>query len=186
MKDIEIEIMNASAKLFGSKGFDNTTTLSIAKSANVGSGTIYKFFKNKDDLIERTYIYTKKSLIQYIRKRFDDSLSFRENLPLIWKEVLRWSNENIKEFQFLEQIRSSRFFTSEGEAIVFKDLEFVKESMQKSIDKNEVNDVNFRLFVYSLTTSVALYKELNITHRLSQEESINMLWRGLKWSEDKL
>jgi AcrR family transcriptional regulator len=45
------EILFAALSLFGQKGFDRTTVDEIANKANVGKGTVYLYFDNKDQII---------------------------------------------------------------------------------------------------------------------------------------
>ena len=45
------QIMRAAERLFTSRRFHEVTTDDIAKAAHVGKGTIYRYFKNKDDLV---------------------------------------------------------------------------------------------------------------------------------------
>ena len=42
----------ASVTVFGEKGFDRTRMEDVAKAAGVGKGTIYEYFKTKDELME--------------------------------------------------------------------------------------------------------------------------------------
>lgn len=44
-------ILEASAVLFAEKGFHRTTTREIADKASVAEGTLYNYFKNKDDIL---------------------------------------------------------------------------------------------------------------------------------------
>jgi len=44
-------IVTAAAKLFGDKGYHNTTTAEIAESAGVAAGTIYIYFSSKEELL---------------------------------------------------------------------------------------------------------------------------------------
>ncbi|MEH7349733.1 TetR/AcrR family transcriptional regulator [Gottfriedia acidiceleris] len=45
-------ILEAATKSFGTFGYKATTMSQIAKQANVGKGTIYTFFKNKEELFD--------------------------------------------------------------------------------------------------------------------------------------
>lgn len=49
--DKKLNILNAAEKLFSEYGYTKTKISDIAKVANVSEGTIYDYFKNKDDLI---------------------------------------------------------------------------------------------------------------------------------------
>lgn len=44
------EILESAAKLFSESGFERTTVDEIAAKANVGKGTIYLYFQNKEDI----------------------------------------------------------------------------------------------------------------------------------------
>jgi len=45
------KILRAAVKVFSEKGFYNSRVADIAKEANVADGTIYLYFKNKDDIL---------------------------------------------------------------------------------------------------------------------------------------
>jgi len=44
-------ILNAAVKVFAGKGFYNANVADVAREAGVADGTIYIYFKNKDDLL---------------------------------------------------------------------------------------------------------------------------------------
>ncbi len=44
-------IIAAAARLFGDKGYHNTTTAEIAETASVAAGTIYIYFSSKEELL---------------------------------------------------------------------------------------------------------------------------------------
>lgn len=50
-EDKSSRILDAAIKVFARKGFYNATIADIAKVAEVAEGTIYLYFKNKDDLL---------------------------------------------------------------------------------------------------------------------------------------
>ena len=64
------EIMDAAVKIISEKGFKNTTTKEIAIKADVAEGTIYNYFKNKDDIlmsiIERYVSYKRNDFIPIV------------------------------------------------------------------------------------------------------------------------
>jgi len=60
------DMLTASLELFSEKGFHNVSMQEIAEHAEFALGTLYKFFKNKEDLY--------KSLIMEHAKKFHDKL----------------------------------------------------------------------------------------------------------------
>jgi len=53
-RDRRLEIMRATEKLFSSRRFHEITLDDVIHEARVGKGTIYRYFKNKDDLFFET------------------------------------------------------------------------------------------------------------------------------------
>ena len=48
---IRSEIMDAAIDIISEKGFNNSTTKEIAKTAGIAEGTIYNYFDNKSDIL---------------------------------------------------------------------------------------------------------------------------------------
>jgi len=61
------EILQTAQKLFSEKGFHNVTMQEVARKAEFAIGTLYKFFKNKEDIY--------KSLIVEQADRFHETLT---------------------------------------------------------------------------------------------------------------
>jgi TetR/AcrR family fatty acid metabolism transcriptional regulator len=50
-KDKEARIMDSATRLFSTKGYVKTTMLEIANNAKIAEGTLYEYFKTKDELM---------------------------------------------------------------------------------------------------------------------------------------
>lgn len=62
------KILDAAAKVFTKKGYQKATMIDVAKAARVGIGTLYNYFKNKDELLINTADITIKTELDKIRK----------------------------------------------------------------------------------------------------------------------
>ena len=62
------EIIDASVKLFASKGFNNTTLDEIAASSEFGKGTIYNYFSSKEEIYSAIVEDVSKNLKQIINQ----------------------------------------------------------------------------------------------------------------------
>ncbi len=60
--------MRAAIKVFARKGFYATRVSEIAKAAGVADGTIYLYFKNKDDVLIRIFEDRLTKLLEFLRK----------------------------------------------------------------------------------------------------------------------
>ena len=66
MTDKQAAILDATLELVSEKGFHGTPTSAIAQEAGVGVGTIYRYFENKEDLIDELYKQLKLQLAKAI------------------------------------------------------------------------------------------------------------------------
>ncbi len=60
------QIMSAAEELFTSRRFHEVTTDEIASAAGVGKGTIYRYFRNKEDLFHQTAMHGFEELCEFL------------------------------------------------------------------------------------------------------------------------
>jgi len=65
------QILEAAVKVFAQQGFYQSTIAQIAKEAGVADGTIYLYFKNKDDILVQFFSYRTKQVFESFREEVD-------------------------------------------------------------------------------------------------------------------
>jgi TetR/AcrR family fatty acid metabolism transcriptional regulator len=60
-------ILEAAVKVFAQQGFHQSTVAQIAKEAGVADGTIYLYFKNKDDILVHFFSFKAKQVFDFFR-----------------------------------------------------------------------------------------------------------------------
>jgi len=65
------QILEAAVKVFARQGFHQSTVAEIAKEAGVADGTIYLYFKNKDDILVQFFSYRAKQVFVSFREEVD-------------------------------------------------------------------------------------------------------------------
>ena len=61
-------ILEASVNVFADHGFHQSTVSQIAKKAGVADGTIYLYFKNKEDILVQIFNYKTKQIFERFRE----------------------------------------------------------------------------------------------------------------------
>lgn len=80
----EQDIINSAISIFAEKGFHNAKISDIAKEANVATGSVYRYFKNKEDIIIKIFEELWSKLFSEIENLTDNSsLSPLEKLDTI-------------------------------------------------------------------------------------------------------
>lgn len=76
----QIEIIEAAIKVFGRHGFHNAKVEEIAKTAGIGKGTVYEYFKSKKDLFEKMIQHMGEIYLSMIGKSMGECKTTREKL----------------------------------------------------------------------------------------------------------
>jgi TetR/AcrR family fatty acid metabolism transcriptional regulator len=85
-------ILEAAIKVFAEQGFFHSTISQIAKEAGVADGTIYLYFKNKDDILIQFYNYKTRNIFNRFRETVKEAENPKEKL----RNLIRC---HLKEFQ---------------------------------------------------------------------------------------
>jgi len=64
-------ILEAAVKVFAEQGFFQSTISQIAKVAGVADGTIYLYFKNKEDILVQIFAFKTKQVFEGFREEVD-------------------------------------------------------------------------------------------------------------------
>jgi TetR/AcrR family fatty acid metabolism transcriptional regulator len=74
------QILEAAVKVFARQGFHQSTVAQIAKEAGVADGTIYLYFKNKNDILVQFFIYRAKQVFVSFREAVDGAETSADKL----------------------------------------------------------------------------------------------------------
>lgn len=107
--DKRLAILQATLELVAENGFHGSPTSMIADRAGVSVGTIYRYFKNKDELIHALYEHLEQRQRTVILKGYSERLPFRERYFHLCRNTYRYLMENPLEFSFVEQYNPSPY-----------------------------------------------------------------------------
>lgn len=123
------EILSAAEKVFAAKGFFSTTMSDIAKEAEFGTGTLYKYFKSKEEL----YFTLIDEKVEEINPLVNAELSQETSAVERIKKVLGL------QFEFFERNRDFfRIYTSERSRFEWT----VKDEFGKRIHEKMIAYIN--------------------------------------------
>lgn len=141
-------ILQASLEIFAENGFHGSPTSQISKVANVGTGTIYRYFENKDALIEALHEEIDKRL-RPVSGEVDENMPIRENILGILNRVFHFLLENPHEFKFLEMYYNSPYGIakkrSQDELCDRPILQLLRKGVERQIIKDLPDDILFGL-----------------------------------------
>lgn len=87
------EILNSARILFKERGFHNTRMDDIAIAAGVGKGTLYEYFKNKQEIFDESCFGYVESIIDNVEDICSMDISFKEKLLNLFNMKLKIESE---------------------------------------------------------------------------------------------
>lgn len=125
------QIMVAAKRVFSAKGFNKSTMEDIAKDAELSPGTLYLYFKNKDEL----YASLSLRILQYLLIRMEHVNSEDDLEPEARLEALKQAMYDVYEFDPLILVNMFHLQSSETLKNLSPELlEEIKELSHSSLD----------------------------------------------------
>jgi AcrR family transcriptional regulator len=101
-------ILAAAAELFAAQPFHKVLLSDVAEAANVGKGTLYIYFKNKDDLYLSVLYSGFDQLVARLQGRLDqDRFGPWEDMEAAVGEIVRFAYRNPYMFELMRTVRWS-------------------------------------------------------------------------------
>ena len=96
-------ILAAATEVFADRGLSAATS-AISSAAGVAEGTLFTYFKTKDDLINALYREIKLELADAMMSDFPRRAGIRERLQHVWNRYLAWGVKNPNQHKALQQM----------------------------------------------------------------------------------
>lgn len=116
-------ILSAAERVFARRGFFAAKVSDVAKEAGVADGTIYLYFKNKDDLLISLFERRMQQVNDLLREAVADIASPREQLKKLIRTYLQLVHDEPAAAEVLTiELRQSSKFMKEYENPQFADF----------------------------------------------------------------
>jgi TetR/AcrR family transcriptional regulator, repressor of fatR-cypB operon len=156
------KIIEAALILFADRGFHGTNVPAIAKLADVGTGTIYRYFKNKEELVNAVYQKAANQLHDSITLQFPVHESIFNQYQFIIRRFILFAKENKEAFIFIETHNHADYL-DEISLLQMKRLEkflctFLRKGVEDAQLRNDIACEALIAIVYG--AYVAIFKRI--------------------------
>lgn len=178
-------ILRATLRLITENGFHGTPVSMIARMADVGAGTIYRYFANKEAMINELYNQLQQDLHDATLQGIPEGVSVHDEFYLKWRNILTYFLSHPDEARFLEQYSASPFISPEVQALNNKRNTHLQTLRQRGIETGEIRDVAYAtLVVYMWGTVLQLCRQkdsgaLTISDSLV-DDIYSVFWEGIR------
>jgi len=110
VQDKRKEILAAALKLFVEYGFHGTPTSKIAAEAGVANGTLFHYYKTKEELVIVLYNDIKDEMNNFIISETSCSESLETKFKTMFIQTIYWALDNREKFYYIHQFHFSPHF----------------------------------------------------------------------------
>jgi TetR/AcrR family fatty acid metabolism transcriptional regulator len=184
------KIIQAATHVFASKGFYNSKVSDIAREADVADGTIYLYFKNKDDILISIFEYSMDTFIGAVERTLQglhDPIEKLHRFIFLHLELVQ-NNQDVAQVLQIELRQSSKFM-KEYAATKFLDYlniisKILEEGQESGVFKKEINPMIVKRAIFGAVDEMALewvlMKKKKYTMNEVADQICVMLTEGLK------
>lgn len=180
--DVSEQIFDATDRLMAKEGLHHLSMHKLAKEAGIAAGTIYLYFKSKDELLAQFARRVFNKFVVAIEEGFDESQSFFEQYRKMWWNIWHFLQENPTILLNMNQYRSLPEFIE-----TCKETEHScwEQFCLKGQAANVLADLDPQmLFLLSLKTAIVLASDIKflgtaVTDAML-ESVIERSWRAIQ------
>ncbi|TYR78987.1 TetR/AcrR family transcriptional regulator [Priestia megaterium] len=172
--DRKQSVVDAASKSFSLFGYKATTMDQVAKLANVGKGTIYTFFKNKEELFDEIVSRMIREMIDEAEKVIVPDRSFFENAQSAMYRILEFRSEHQLMLKLVQENEMGTSTVKEVLVRVEREiLTYIKTKIENAISKNEIQPCDSEITAFLLLKMyIALVHDWEKYHEPLSEKKI--------------
>jgi AcrR family transcriptional regulator len=181
--DKQQEILNAALTLFVEQGFHATPTSKIAKEAGVANGTLFHYYKTKDELIVALYVDIKTKLAMCMQEENAAPANSRATWKKYYLQALDWGLTKPMEFRFVQQFMSSPYLMLLAPEEIQKQSRFMTDMIKQGIKDKLIKPMAVELVLSLVSSHTYGISQYITSAKLNDKEkqkvmnsSFDMIW----------
>ena len=107
------QIFDTMLKLIAENGIYYTPMSAVAEKGKVAVGTIYHYFKSKDELLNALYLNVQRDLAEVLLNSVSDGEDIKESFKNMWVNLYRYYIDKSDAFMFMQRITPSNLISNE-------------------------------------------------------------------------
>ena len=174
-------ILDAALKIFAARGIAGAPTSAISREAGVAEGTLFTYFKTKDDLLNALYQELRMEFSRHLNN-FPYDKDARTRLHYIWHKFLQLGAAHPEQLKVLAQLRTSGKLLRSNETPSFAVIEIMKclsEATEASALASLPAEYMVLMIRAQLEVTVEFINAIPGNAAACGESGFQMLWGGL-------
>ncbi len=174
-------ILQATLRLVNNNGFHAAPMSKIAHDAGVSAGTIYLYFQNKEDLINKLYIELKLKFANRALQNFNPESPVKKGFEIIWRNILNYKLNEPEEASFIEQCDNTPMVTEASREFGLKSIQQLFDLWERGQQEGIIKPFcRQMLFAFSLFPIIYIAQSYSKSGKELSTEAIDAAF-GASW-----
>lgn len=179
------KILNAALQLIIERGLERTPMSKIADKAEVGMGTVYKYFKDKEDIINAIYVSIKEEEAQLVFVNNGHNPDVRATFMDYYGRMIDYFLDNTLKFNFISQYAFSPIIKTKTQKKAMSQFYHFDDLYRKGLEENLFKDIKAEHMTFFVFSAIAYWiKAANELHIKIDETYktvlLQMAWDAIK------
>lgn len=179
------QVFDATLKTVVKTGIAGITMRQVAKEAHLATGTLYIYFKDKEELLNQLYVDCRTSSINAYFKGYNDALPYKEGFEIVWRNTLEHRMANFDEAVFMEQCYHSQFISASTKDMNQKLFQPLYKLFERGKEEGVLKDLDtMMLMMFMMTSITGVIKYVNYHNKRVSDDMIKnafrICWDGVR------
>lgn len=177
-------IHQAAMQLVIRHGFNGFIMADVAKAAGVATGTLYIYFKNKEDLVNAIFIETKKKIAEVLNIDISQ-LDYKTAFEKAWMAYFNYCYVHPDHMLFVEQFLHSGFLSDESKQYAKDCFKNLDNFILLGQENDQIRKVNTEVLKAQIMGAIHEFIKLNLEQpgtldAVTLETCRDMAWNSIK------
>lgn len=163
------------------RGIGGAPTSAISRAAGIAEGSLFTYFKTKDDLLNELYATLRREFSRHLQD-FPQGEDARTRLKYIWDRFLELGAKHPEQLKVLAQLRASGRLFRENETPNFALVELMKATSEAA-KGDELRKLPAEYLVLMVRAQAEITVDFINAHpeaaEVCRESGFNMVWNSL-------
>lgn len=178
-------IYNATLQLVKERGIAGITMSDISRAASIATGTLYIYFKSKDELVKALFSDCRDRAALHYFEGLDSCHSFEEKMQKVFTNIITYKMAFFETAVFLEQSYHSPYVCIKDLKKKEKSMQPLYDLMEEGIEKKHIKNTDPELIVSFLRGIIQeMVKKTYFSRKKLSPETIaqlyDLFWDGIR------
>lgn len=159
-KDLRELILETALHLFTDRGYFNTSVHDIRREADISIGSIYNYFKSKEEIAKAIYDDLLQQETEAMKQIFELHASAHDRCKAIMEHLFTMTETNPEAMGFMLNAKHREFMPSALPICSSKPLAMMRQAVKEGIANGEIRDMEVTLATSCLFG--AMFRMINI------------------------